>query len=87
MGYFDDGPVHLDSPETLFAVLRELAGDDALDWRGFIDVWGEQNPPGPAKWRIQLTDNSGKTETAMVGQYMVLTYGRLLVLDEVQHGG
>lgn len=81
MGMFDSGPVHLDSPETLFAVLRELAGEDALTWRGVIDVWGEQNPPQPAKWRIQLNDDKGNGVTASVGDYLVLTYGRMLVLD------
>lgn len=82
MGFFDDGlPVHLDSADTLFAVLQELAGEDALTWRGSVDVWGEENPPGPARWRLELNDNKGNKETAYVGQYLVLTYGRLLVLD------
>lgn len=82
MGMFDSGPVHLDSPATLFAVLQELVGDDALTWRGSIDVWGEQNPPGPAKWRIQLNDNKdNKVAAAWVGDYLALAYGRLLVLD------
>jgi len=81
MGMFDSGPVHLDSPAQLFEVLQELAGEDALTWRGVIDVWGEQNPPGPAKWRLQLNDDKGNKVTAQVGDYLVLTYGRLLVLD------
>lgn len=81
MSLFANGPVHLDSPATLFAVLGELVGDDALTWRGSIDVWGEQNPPGPAKWRIQLNDNKGNSVTASIGDYLALVYGRLLVLD------
>lgn len=86
MGMFDSGPVHLDSPETMFAVLRELAGEDALTWRGQIDVWGEQNPPGPARWRLQLNDAKGNKETALEGQYLAITYGRLLVLDAAEAG-
>ncbi len=78
---FDSGPIHLDSPATMFAVLSELAGEDALAWRGVLDVWGEQNPPGPAKWRLQLNDNKGNKVEAIAGQYLVLTYGRMLVLD------
>lgn len=84
--FFDGGPVHLDSPATLFAVLAELAGEDALAWRGQIDVWGEENPPQPAKWRLQLNDAKGNKVIAMLGDYLVLTYGRLLVLDAVEAG-
>ena len=56
---FDDGPVLLDGPDTMFAVLKELAGENALAYRGGIDVWGEENPPGPAKWRLKLNDDKG----------------------------
>ncbi len=77
-----DGPVHLDTPETMFAVLRELSGEDGLTWRGGITVWGEENPPGPAKWRLEMNDNKGNKVSADQGQHLVLTYGRLLVLDD-----
>lgn len=80
----DNGPVLLDSGTTMFALLDELSGEDALTWRGGVDVWGEQNPPGPKKWRLQLNDDKGHpTITAFVGQYLVLVYGRILVLDEL----
>ena len=86
MGMFDlvGAPVHLDCAATMFAVLEDLAGEDALTWRGGVDVWGEQNPPGPAKWRIQLTDNKGNSVAALLGQYLVLVYGRMLVLDAAE---
>lgn len=87
MSLFDSGPVLLDSPETMLAVLRELAGADALTWRGVIDVWGTEN--GTATWRLQLNndkaDEPGGKVSAVVGDYLALTYGRLLKLtaDEV----
>lgn len=86
MGMFDNGPVLLDSPETMFAVLRELVGPDGLTWRGHIDVFGEENPPSPAKWTLEINDNKGnRPATAIIGQYLALAYGRMLVLnaDEV----
>lgn len=85
MSVFDDGPVHLDTPETMLAVLRELVGEDALKYRGVIDVWGEENPPGPAKWRLQLNDDSGHSETLMQGEYLAKVYGRLLKLTEREY--
>jgi hypothetical protein len=87
MGMFDAGPVLLDSAATLFAVLEELAGADALTWRGGIDVWGEENPPRPATWRLQLNDAKGNSVSAHVGDYLVLTYGRMLVLDAAEVAG
>lgn len=92
MSLFDNGPVLLDSPEKMLAVLRELAGDDALTWRGVIDVWGEQNPePQPARWRLQLNndhaDEPGGRVIAYVGDYLALAYGRLLKLTEEEATG
>lgn len=87
MAVFGSGPVLLDSPETMLAVLRELAGDDALQWRGMVDVWnvGEDS----AQWRLELNNDKGPGEgnvvQAVIGDYLVFTYGRLLKLsaDEV----
>lgn len=78
MALFGSGPVHLDSPETMFAVLRELVGGDAATWRGMIDVW-DQN--GSTVWRIEVNDDKGHSVSAVQGDYLVLTYGRLLKLD------
>lgn len=81
MALFDGGPVLLDSPETMFAVLRELVGEDGLTYRGGIQCWGEENPPGPAKWVLEVNDNKENRVSVGLGQYLVLTYGRMLVLD------
>lgn len=82
MALLDEGPVRLDTPEKLFVVLRELVGEDGLTWRGGVTGWGEENPAGPARWRIELNDNKGNQVSAGLGDRLVLTYGRLLVLDE-----
>lgn len=86
---FDDGPVLLDGPETMFAVLKELAGETALEFRGSVEVWGEENPPGPAKWRLRLNDDKGnkvyslitQSDGVLQGEYLAKVYGRLLVLS------
>lgn len=82
MSVFTDGHVVLDSPDTMVAVLRELAGEDALRYRGTVAVWGEQNPPGPARWVLELNDDKGNQTRASLGEHLVLTYGRLLVLSD-----
>lgn len=86
---FDSGPVLLDGPETMFAVLKELAGENALTYRGSVEVWGEENPPGPAKWRLRLNDDKGNKVQSLItqsdgvlqGEYLAKVYGRLLVLS------
>ena len=78
MSVLDSGPVELDGPQTMLAVLTELVGDDATNWRGQIDVWDTGNG---ATWRVELNDDKGNRVSAVQGQYLVLTYGRLLVLD------
>lgn len=78
MSVFDDGPVLLDGPATMLAVLRELVGVDALTWRGQIDVW---NTGESAVWRIELNDAKGNGVQALQGQFLALSYNRLLVLD------
>lgn len=86
MAVFGSGPVCLDSPETMLAVLRELAGADAAQWRGQLDVW---NLGEAAVWRLELNNDrgpgEGNTVQAVLGDYLVFTYGRLLKLsaDEV----
>lgn len=81
---FIDRHVHLDSRETMFAVLDELVGDDADKFRGSVSVWPEQNPPGPAKWSIELNDWSGNTVRAELGDHLVLVYGRLLRFTDTE---
>lgn len=87
MALFGSGPVLLDTPEKMLAALKELSGADATQWRGQIDVWnvGEDT----ATWRLELNNDQGpgdgNTVSAVLGDYLVLTYGRLLKLtaDEV----
>lgn len=78
MAIFDSGPVHLDGPEVMLAALTELVADDASKWRGSIDVWDTGDG---VTWRVELNDDKGNQVSALQGQYLVLTYGRLLVLD------
>jgi len=86
MAIFGTGPVLLDSPEKMFEVLKELVGSDASRWRGMIDVW-DMN--GETTWRLEVNNDKGpgdgNTVQAFIGDYLVLTYGRLLKLspDEV----
>jgi hypothetical protein len=79
---FTDGHVHLASRATLFAVLDELVGDDASTFRGTVAAWPEQNPPGPAKWAIELNDWKGNTTRAEMGDHLILTYGFLLRISD-----
>lgn len=86
MAVFGAGPVLLDSPEKMLEVLRELVGDDASVWRGMIDCW---DMDGQVVWRLEMNNDKGpgdgNTVSASIGDYLVLTYGRLLKLsaDEV----
>lgn len=75
---FADGPVLLDGPNIMLQVLTELVADDATSWRGMIDVWDTGDG---VMWRVELNDDKSNKVSAVQGQYMVLTYGRLLVLD------
>lgn len=89
MSIFDNGPVLLDTPEVMFQVLRELTGADALTWRGSVESWGEHDGAS-AKWRLRINDDKGNkiqsridlSDGVQLGEYLVLTYGRLLVLIE-----
>lgn len=81
---FDNGHVHLDSSDTMLAVLAELVGDDADRFRGTVSVWPEQNPPGPAKWSIELNDWSGNTVRAELGDHLIQVYGRLLRFTDAE---
>lgn len=87
---FADGPVLLDDEFKMMNVLSELAGPDSLTWRGTIDTWNVGDASAPAGvvvpedgvlWRLQVNDNKGNGVVAYRGQYLHLTYGRLLVLD------
>lgn len=87
---FVDGPVLLTDQYKMMDVLSELSGPDALTWRGTIDNWNVGDaavPPGVVVpedgviWRLQVNDNKGNGVVAYRGQYLHLTYGRLLVLD------
>jgi hypothetical protein len=71
----DGQPVHLNTPEEMFAVLRELFGEDGSKYRGGVVGWPEN------EWRLELNDDKGNQTIAELGQHLVLTYGRLLVLD------
>lgn len=89
MAIFGAGPVLLDTPETMLAVLQELRTGGT--WRGMIDVWDMDDGEGGQveQWRLEMNNDlgggDGNTVTALRGQYLHLTYGRLLVLnaDEV----
>jgi hypothetical protein len=85
MSVFDNGHVHLDSSTVMLDVLAELVGADAARWRGSVSSWPEANPPGPAKWRIEVNDHRGNQVSAMLGDHMVLAYGRLLRLTHDEY--
>ena len=82
MPVFVDGHVHLDSRATMLAVLDELVGEGAARFRGTVSSWPEGNPPGPARWRIEINDHRGNQIVAVLGDHLVLTYGRLLRLSD-----
>lgn len=78
---FADGPVRLDTPDKMLRALKEMVGVDASRWRGGIDCWAlSADDPTPV-WRLQVNDDRGATVTVLQGQYLVVAYGRLLVLD------
>lgn len=87
---FDNGPVTLDSPETMFRVLYELTKNGAAQWRGELKVWesttripvkGISEPQEGTIWFLEINDDKGNTVTAVQNSVIVLTYGRLLVLN------
>lgn len=79
MSVFAGGPVRLDGPQTMLAVLVELVGDDASSWRGMIDCWDTGDG---VSWRLAVNDDKGNKATAVAGQHLALAYNRLLVLDD-----
>jgi hypothetical protein len=79
---FVDGHVYLDSRATMFAVLDELVGEDATQFRGTLASWPEQNPPGPAKWSIELYDWKGNKTRAEMGDHLIHTFGFLLSIPD-----
>ena len=81
MSMFADGPVCLDTPDKMLRALKEMVGSDAARWRGTIDCWAlSQEDPSPV-WRLQVNDDRGLSVTVAQGQYLVVAYGRLIVLD------
>lgn len=82
---FTDGHVHLDSPGTILAALEELVGDSAERFRGSVSSWPEGNPPGPARWAIEVNDWNGNRTTAELGDHLILTFGRLLRLSHTEY--
>lgn len=85
MTVFVDGHVQLEDRATLLAALDELVGANADKFRGSVSVWPEGDATGPAKWSIEINDFSGNTTTAQLGDHLVLTYGRLLKLTDVEY--
>lgn len=84
-GVFVDGHVHLDDRATMMAVLSELVGETADRFRGSVSSWPEDNPPGPARWRIEINDHRGNQVSAMLGDHLILVYGRLLRLSHDEY--
>lgn len=82
MSMFTNGPVHLNSPEQMLRVLKELVADDAARWRGHLDVW-QLDDQAPV-WRLEVNDDAGRQVLVRQGDYLVLTYGQLLVVDADQ---
>lgn len=82
---FVDGHVKLTTHTLMLAVLDELVGVDAEKFRGSVGAWPEGNPPGPAKWSLEVNDWYGNQTTAQIGDHLVLTYGRLLKLTDAEY--
>ena len=85
MTAFTDGHAHLTSRAVMLAALDELVGETAENFRGSVGAWPEQNPPGPAKWSIEINDWRGNTTHAELGDHLVLTYGRLLKISDAEY--
>lgn len=79
MSVFGSGPVILDGPDIMLTVLKELVNDNAAKWRGSLSVW--QLDTGEPTWVLEVNDDRENTFKVRAGQALVLTYGRLLVLD------
>ncbi|PQM51835.1 hypothetical protein C5U48_12990 [Mycolicibacter virginiensis] len=83
-------PYHLDAPEKLLAVLLEYTSPADSAWRGGVHVSRHapvDDEPVPAEWVLDLVNNGdGKHVSARMGQWMVVSYGQVLVLDEVPEG-
>jgi len=83
MALLGTSPVEIDSPDTMFAVLKELAGSPT--WRGMVDVWRDTKTGDPV-WRIELNSVDGQQVNAGIGDFLVLAYGHLLKLTADQVG-
>jgi hypothetical protein len=85
MTAFVDGHVHLTDRDVILAAASELVGENADKFRATVAAWPEQNPPGPAKWSIEVNDWQGNTTRAELGDHLVLTYGRILRLSDAEY--
>lgn len=82
---FVEGHVHLTTHTVMLEVLAELVGVNAEKFRGTVAAWPEDNPPGPARWAIEINDFNGNQTAATLGDHLVLTYGRLLRLSDAEY--
>lgn len=81
MSVFDaKGHVELADQHVMWAVLAELAGDNADKWRGGVLCWPEGDGSVPANWRIELNDWSGHNIMATTGDHLVYVFGKLIVV-------
>lgn len=82
---FADGHVYLDSHSTLLAVLDELVGENAAQFRGTVSAWPVGDGTEPASWSIELNDWKGNQTRAALGDHLVLTFGYLLRLSDAEY--
>jgi len=85
MTVFVDGHVHLTDRDAMLGALAELTGENGDKFRGTVSSWPEQNPPGPARWSIEINDWHGNKTAAELGDHLVLTYGRVLKLTNAEY--
>lgn len=79
-------PYHLDSPDKLLTVLLEYTSPADSTWHGGISVSRHapiDDEQVSAEWVLDLINADGKHVSARLGQWMVVSYGQLLVLDEI----
>jgi hypothetical protein len=89
---FDDGPVELDSSQKMHDVMAYLGAAETL-WAGGINMW--PNESGETQFRLFLNDDKGNKIVSLVdqedgvllGEYLHMTYGRMLVLSASEVDG
>ena len=79
MSVFADGHVYLDGPTTLLDAFAELV---AGRFRGTVSAW-----PGTdaMDWSMEVHDAADNLTKAILGDHLVLTYGRLLTLSDAEY--